>query len=634
MFTLFETGISRLYTPSFARRIAVFRFFILVIFCPTGLAAQPLFDEVSQQAGIAFEHQALVSYGGMGMGTGAAWFDYDRDGDLDLYITQGVGANHLYQNQGDGTFIERASELGLTDSTHVGSGVAVGDYDNDGWPDLFLANADADVLLKNMQGAAFLDVTEQVGIHDAPADRGMSAAWGDYNNDGYLDLYVANHFNLNENDETHQDKLYLNEGGESFVDVSALLGIEELNGYGFIGSWTDYDNDNDLDLFLINDCGFNHTYHPTRLFRNDGGTNGRTWAFTEVSEEVGANHCHNGMGIAVGDYDRDGHQEYFYTNIGERTLLLNYEEDAFIDLAEPAGVYARHPDAYAIWSWGANFFDYDLDGWLDLYVAAGTLSLRTNPEVDPQPNLLFRNRHDGTFDDVTDSSGMADPGRSRTSIYADYDNDGDPDLFLVNSNQKAYLFQNTNNNGHRYLIVELEGTVSNQSGIGAKMILTTPDGNQQSWEVRSGSSLGGGDDLAAYFGLGNQAEAASLEIFWPSGTVQRLEQIAADQRIRIQEKSTATRIDVPGNVAPSLALDVYPNPFNDYIQIRVASEHPGQLACFMIDALGRKVATPVRAQSMHGTYRARWEGQLASGVYQIHCTLNGNSVQQTLVRFR
>ena len=451
---------------------------LILSFTPQLSAAQdaPLFRDASTTAGISFTHDALRSGRGMGMNSGAAWFDYNKDGHLDLYVTQGVGSNALYRNNGDGTFTDVAAAIGAADSLHIGAGVGIADYNNDGWDDIFLANANRDVLLQNQNGERFVDVTADVGIFDNELDRGTSASWGDFNNDGYLDLYVTNHFNLFNQEDIHQDRLFINNQGQSFTEVSEWLGTEELNGYGFIGTWTDFDNDNDLDLFVINDCGFFNIFHTSKLFRNDGPSTTGQWRFTEVSQQTGADHCQNGMGIAVGDYDRDGFQEYFYTNIGEKTLLLNYDAEAFYDVADSAGVYAYHPDGRQQWTWGANFFDYDLDGWLDLYVAAGTLWLHTSTEENPQRNMLFRNQADGSFEDVSLISGVDDPRRSRSPVYGDYDGDGDVDLFLVNVGQESVLYENVSPHDHHYLVVDLEGVLSNRNGIGAKLKLTMPTG--------------------------------------------------------------------------------------------------------------------------------------------------------------
>ena len=222
---------------------------------PIQAQQQSYFVDVSTTAGVTFDHKALPNGRGMGMNSGAAWFDYNNDGFLDLYVTQGYGNNALYRNNGDGTFEDVARELGATDSLNIGAGVAVADYNNDGWADLFLANANEDILLQNQNGEGFVDVTQDVGIVDNQLGRGTSASWGDFNNDGFLDLYVTNHFNLFNQQDIRQDRLFMNNQGQSFTDVSAWLGIEALDGFGFIGTWTDFDNDADLDLFVINDCG-------------------------------------------------------------------------------------------------------------------------------------------------------------------------------------------------------------------------------------------------------------------------------------------------------------------------------------------------------------------------------------------
>ncbi len=486
------------------------------------------------------------------IGTGAAWFDYDRDGDLDLYMTNRVGANHLWRNDGGGVFIDVAAAVGAADASHDGSGVAVADYDNDGDLDIYLANGDDDVLLKNQlteTGAAtFIDVTATAFPGITTPQRGTSASWGDYDNDGYLDLYVTNHKEIDGSGTGTQDRLFHNNGDGTFTDVSYLLGLENLGGYGFIAGWTDYDNDGDLDIFLINDC----PYGPigTKLFRNDGGTDPLAWTFTEVSASVGAADCRNGMGIAVGDYDRDGWLDYFYTNIGS-PLLLHNNGGTFTDVTAAAGlddgvVPETGKDRV---TWGTIFFDYDLDGFLDLCIAAGTLKPDGTADTDPQPNLLYHNNGNGTFTDVSASSGIDDTGRGRTIVMGDYDNDGDPDLFLVDYGEQVHLFRNdvANTTGHHWLIVDLRGAgppLSNRDGVGAKIKLTTPDGVVQHWETRSGDSLGGGSDLGAYFGLNSNTLVSQVQVTWPSGTVQTVTHLAADQRMTIVEAAQLPQITV------------------------------------------------------------------------------------------
>ena len=594
---------------------------------PSQAQQQPYFVDASTAAGITFNHKALPNGRGMGMNSGAAWFDYNNDGFLDLYVTQGYGNNALYRNNGDGTFEDVARALGATDSLNIGAGVAVADYNNDGWPDLFLANANEDILLQNQNGEGFVDVTQDVGIIDNQLGRGTSASWGDFNNDGFLDLYVTNHFNLFNQQDIRQDRLFMNNQGQSFTDVSAWLGVEALDGFGFSSTWTDFDNDGDPDLFVINDCGFSEIFHTSKLFRNNGAALDGTWRFTDVTERTEADHCHNGMGIAVGDYDRDGLQEYFYTNIGERTLLLHYDSGTFYDAAEDAGVYTYHPDGRRLWTWGANFFDYDLDGWLDLYVAAGTLWIQTNTEENPQHNLLFRNKGDGTFEDVSEQSGVDDPRRSRSPVYADYDGDGDIDLFLVNVDQQGVLFENTSNEGNHYLIIDLEGVVSNRDGIGAKLKLTTPDGAAQYWETRSGSSLGGGDDQAAYFGLASNTTASSLEITWPSGIVQVVEDLPVNQRLLIREDAINTSRESE-TLLPSLSLTPYPNPFSDKLSIEIQTSSPSEVTIELFDILGRSLAPMIKVNTTSTVQTASSLSTLShlpAGMYVLRATVNNTT---------
>jgi hypothetical protein len=535
---------------------------ILGCLVATGAPAQPVFTNVAAGAGVERVHtgREYVDIGSIGLGAGAVWFDYDGDGDLDLYVTQRVGANHLFRNDG-GVFTDVAALVGADDAAHDGAGAAAADYDNDGDLDLFLANADADVLLENT-GGAFVDVTATAFPDAALLDaRGTSASWGDYDTDGFLDLFVANHIHLGGFIGDRQDRLFHNNGDGTFTDVSTLLDTNELIGFAFIGGWTDFDDDGDLDLFLINDCPFGGVAtRPTKLFRNDGGIDGESWLFTEVSAEVGADHCHNGMGLAVGDYNGDGRLDYFYTNIGQ-PLLLENRGGVFTDQTLAAGIDAETVPGGGdtLVSWGTNFLDADLDGWEDLLFVAGTISSSTD-EYRPQPDRFYLNNGDGTFTDLSDAAGLADTLTGRSPVFGDYDRDGDPDLFVVNYGETTRLWRNDYDGGNHWLIVELEGVAGNRDGIGAHLTLRTPDGREQIREIRSGSSLGGGDDLAAYFGLGANTTADELKIRWPSGIVQTLTGVSADQRLRVVEEGvrvTATPSVWPVEIAAGGGSIVY-----------------------------------------------------------------------------
>ena len=386
----------------------LFASFFLITFSFTVDTAHAQFTDVAASVGIDVTHDG-ASVADMGMGTGAAWFDYDDDGDLDLYYTMRTGANKLYRNDG-GTFTDVASSAGVADASHDGSGVAVADYNNDGCKDLYLANSDEDVLFENDCDGTFTDITAGSGLDASGERRGTSASWGDYDNDGFVDLYVSHHNpvegnNVPDDKSKGQDYLFHNNGDGTFTDVSDDMLGDDREKASFIGSWTDFDNDGDLDIYLIKDCPFDAA-GPMRLWRNDGGTDGvSNWTFTEVSSSTNAEWCQNGMGIAVGDYDRNGFMDYYYTDNGstpgsiypERagTVLLKNEGGSFSDATDAAGVASTN------FSWGANFFDYDLDGWQDLYMAGGALN-----DFTPVASQLWRNNANGTsFTNVSSCSG-------------------------------------------------------------------------------------------------------------------------------------------------------------------------------------------------------------------------------------
>ena len=516
---------------------------IVSVFFISHLAAQT-FSEPSGNAGINFIHDGTTASDLMSIGTGVAWLDYDNDGDQDIYLTMRYAANKLFENDGSGNFTEVSNAMGAADAGQDGSGVAVADFNNDGWVDMYLANGDEDRLFLNVNGTSFEDWTSYAGFDMTDDSRGTSASWGDYNNDGYVDLYVTNHnWVQGAANASTNDKLYYNNGDTTFTDVSALLPASDILGKGFIGGWTDYDRDGDLDIFLVNDCLW-PDFIPTQLFRNDGaGPSGDPtvdWMWTEVAvaegviEAPGVADCRNGMGIAVGDFDRDSYMDIYYSNVGDAVLFCNGHTSggAFRDSSSSAGVDGQ---AWPLFSWGTFFFDYNLDGWQDLFLILG--SHHYTSDADPHPNMLYENNADHTFSDVSVASMMADTTRGRSGAFADYDNDGDPDVFLANFGEAGQLKRNDNSNGNNYIWIKLEGTVSNRDGIGAKLKLTTPDGSVQHFETRSGSSLGGGDQMGAHFGLGSNASITDIEVTWPSGIVETINNPPINSHLTFVENS-------------------------------------------------------------------------------------------------
>lgn len=506
------------------------------------------FSDVSTATGVALVHDG-DNINDHKMGTGSAWLDYNKDGNLDLYVTMRDGANRLFRNDGfdpgsgEYTFTDVAGTLGVADAGGDGGGVSIADYNNDGWDDIFLANCQGNRLFKNngpngVGVFSFTDVITTAFVDGTAggASRSPSASWGDYDKDGYLDLYIAQHYQTvyNPTGGTTQDFLFYNNGPDlngniTFTDVSNLLNLPNLVGGGFIGGWSDYDKDGDMDLFLINDCPIAIGL-PTKVWRNDGGTDPLTWNFTEVAVSIGIDDCRNGMGIGVGDYNRDGWMDIFYTNIGDCVLYSNDTDGTFTDISASAGIDGQPATHY---SWGPAFLDYDLDGWQDIMVSVGTLSF--NPGSDPQPNLFYRNNGNNTFTEMGATLGLADVRRSRSAIYGDYDNDGDLDLYVANYGQSCVLNKNELNNGNHWFKVHLSGTQGNQDGLGSKIKLTTPDGVVQYYETKSGSNLGGGDSPYAHFGLGTNTSITELEITWLSGEVQTYTNLPVDQLYLVTE---------------------------------------------------------------------------------------------------
>lgn len=478
-----------------------------------------VFADVSRQAGIT--NNRVVS---LDMAIGQAWGDYDNDGWVDLYVTDPAGPNTLYRNNGDGTFSVSSLQTQVALPAAHSAGAIFADYDNDGWRDLFVANWGADALFHNEGGQGFVDVAQQAGITDIGNSK--TASWGDYDNDGFLDLYIANWSCYPECGRPmngDSDRLYHNNGDGTFADVSDYPG-GSLNGAGFVASFNDYDNDGDLDIYLVNDEFINGI--GNKLWRNDGpGCAG--WCFTQVAVQAGADSRLFGMGLAVGDYDNDGDLDYYYSNVGPMELLQNQGDGTFVEVAEQAGVQV--PNGIG---WGAVFFDYDNDGWRDLYLAVAD----TTNHRDIAANKLFHNNADGTFTAVACNNEASDVRMSMGVAYADYDRDGRVDLAVGNMDEGYRLYRNQTglSDDNRWLALELVGAGPvNRDAVGARVYVTTANGITQMQDVINGSNLGAGNELILYFGLGKE-ESADLTIRWPDGTKQTFNGVAANRRYRLQ----------------------------------------------------------------------------------------------------
>ena len=525
---------------------------------------QPLkiaFTDITTQAGITFKHVASPDkkYIVESMSGGVALFDYDNDGDLDIYLvnsltvdlvkSKGKTKSDLYRNDGNGKFTEVGEKAGVSD-IGWGMGVAVGDYNNDGFEDLYVTCLGPDHLLKNNGNGTFSDVTAKAGVNDPRWTTG--AAFVDYDNDGDLDLFVTNYvdFDINNLPEFGQgktcqyksipvqcgprglkgagDSLFRNNGNGTFTDVSKQAGVLDENGYYGLGVLTgDFDDDGLIDIFVANDST------PNFHYRNKGdGT------FEEIGFSAGTAVNENGseqgsMGATAGDYDHDGKLDIFITNFADEynTLYHNDGKHSFTDLSYAAKVA---PVSLPLVGWGAKFFDYDNDGWVDLFVVNG----HVYPQLPGyrQPRLLHRNNRDSTFTEVSAEFGtiLTENRVSRGAAFGDIDNDGDVDLLIADLDGSPQLLRNDGANANNSILIKTVGVKSNRSGIGARVTVVSGDLTQTD-QVRSGDSYISQSDLRLLFGLEKRAKVDSIQVRWPSGTVDKISNVGVNRIITIKE---------------------------------------------------------------------------------------------------
>ena len=529
----------------------------------------PIFTDVAQEAGVAFQHYR-DPVDRIPLGAGVVVFDFNNDGLQDIYVAskpswsespdQIDGANALYRNDGNGSFTDVAEEAGVDELMGLSNGGCAADYDNDGDQDLYVTNWGSSKLYRNNGSGTFDDVTELAGLGDPdPSYRSMGCAWGDYDQDGHLDFVVVRHMEESDMEALDLRAFYLavrplslfhNNGDGTFTEVSHLLGdigspqkipgeYGNLWGAGFQPGWLDFDNDGDPDLYVVNDFG--RDAQPNVLWRNNGPGAGGGWQFEDISRDSRADVAMFGMGLAVGDYDLDGDFDLYVTNIEDNVLLKNNGDGiTFTEAAADAGVGMGTFQRRQRVSWGTVFFDYDNDGWEDLYVASGHLDSDPFTNHRRQPNLLLRNTGQAAFEDVSSVSGADDRGVGRGVAYADFNNDGCLDLYVANLGlagddaQSARLFQNSCAGDANWLQVRTVGTASNRDGIGARVTVVA-GGHTQIREIIAGSSNKSQSMLPAHFGLGRSTKVDSLEIRWPSGVVQTLNDVPPNQRLTVVE---------------------------------------------------------------------------------------------------
>ena len=527
--------------------------------------------DATDKSGIHFRHSSGTRSSLLpeDMGSGAGFADIDNDGDLDLYVVNLPGpfkqdsnpvrsgpANVLYRNNGNGTFTDITETAGVGDRGY-GMGCVFADYDGDGNIDLYVTNYGANVLYRNNGDGTFRDVTATAGVACELWSTG--AAFADVDGDNDLDLYVCNYITydlvaleemkaeslqsgkpvpsaLNPHVCEPQDNvLYRNNGDGTFTDVTAEAGVAARGGRSMQAIFSDFDADNDLDLYVANDTSVNHTY------RNDG-----KGIFTDVSAESWAADFRGSMGLAAGDYDGDGDIDLFMShwvdeeNALYRNLLKEDEAAEHIRFVDESYTAMLAEESIKEIGWGTALFDYDNDGDLDIFVTNGsTFQELDRPQVlIPQRDALFRNEGDGTFTDVSGVTGIAGlPLRvGRGAAFGDYDNDGDVDIFIVNNHAEPALLRNDGGNRNNWLHVELIGANTNRNAVGAKIQVKTAN-QTQIREIYAGDSYMSSNSLIAEFGVGSATQVESVQVIWSNGETQTLHNIPANQRIRVtQEK--------------------------------------------------------------------------------------------------
>jgi hypothetical protein len=556
------------------------------------------------------------------MAGGAAAGDYDNDGWIDLYVLGGnLTQNRLFRNNGDGTFTDVAAQAGVGLPGTIGMGATWADWNGDGRLDLFVgAIAPSDPwLFRNEGDGTFTDVTAASGVN-IPIDT-FSATFGDIDNDDDLDLLMA-HWAV----AAGPGHVWKNDGDGTFTMADLDVGYVGWDSagadYSFVYNLADLNDDGWMDMLVASD------YETSHVFMNDGdGT------FTDATDHAVIKDD-NGMGSTVADYDRDGDLDWFVSSIlnvskgkvGNR--LYRNDGGVLADATDSAGV------ADGLWGWAASFQDFNNDGWLDIYHVNGW----TTPMWTQDSSRMFVSDGDGTFTESASPLGVAHPGQGRGVCCFDYDRDGDVDLFLANNSEPCVLYRNDGGNDESWLDVKLVGLPPNTEAIGAR-IYATVGSVVQMWEMRCGNNFLSQDPAEAHFGLNGAIAVDELRVEWTDGTVDVRIDVPGDRRLVIVQGSavSAPAAPVAGGVT---LLEPVPNPFRTGTSIRFALAKAGPVSVRIVDAGGRLVRTLPGGRLAAGTHAARWDGRdesgrpAAAGVYYLDVRSGAESARGTLVRIR
>jgi hypothetical protein len=507
---------------------------------------------VTKSSGINFKHSIgddhltniIESVGG-----GAAFLDYDQDGWMDLYMVSGSfhdrlsdqeykpsgrNTNKLFRNKGDGTFEDVTQQAGVG-HTGYGMGVTIGDYNNDGFPDIYVSNHGSNAFLKNNGDGTFSEIARKTGT--AGDESSVGAVWLDYDNDGLLDLYVGNYLSFDPDYKFYYapdgfpgpmsfdgeiDRLYKNLGGDKFEDITEAAGVFNENGRAMGVGAADYDGDGFVDIYVANDHMVNFMYKNVdgTGFREVGIPSGT--AFNQVGEGTIS------MAVDFGDYNNDGYLDIWVSDDGYCSLYENQGNGVFVEMAYPAGISvaaAQHV------GWSSAFIDYDNDGDADIFKTNGELK-----HLYGQEDQLFENNGNGKYIDVSVDRGeyFKEELVGRGACFGDYDNDGDIDIYIVNLHDYGVLLRNDHGNESNWIQLQLIGTSSNRDGIGARVKISA-NGVVQIAQKKSATGYLSQSDPRMHFGVGRATVVELIEVTWPSGKMQKLEDIEAGRMITITE---------------------------------------------------------------------------------------------------